>query len=83
MTNGSMTNGANDQWTNDQWGDEPMTNEPMLERLLAATEKGSEWRMKMAAMLEWLLATTNFQPRPICHDCRPSDLPNAELPNAV
>jgi hypothetical protein len=55
----------------------------MLERLLAATENGSEWRMKMAAMLEWLLATTNFQPRPICHDCRPSDLPNAELPNAV
>jgi hypothetical protein len=37
MTNGSMTN--------DQWGNEPMTNEPMLERLLAATENGSEWRM--------------------------------------
>jgi hypothetical protein len=87
----------------DQWGNEPMTNEPMLERLLAATENGSEWRMaranengsngaaishdlpicRPADLLEWLLATTNFQPRPICHDCRPSDLPNAELPNAV
>jgi hypothetical protein len=50
MTNGSMTN--------DQWGNEPMTNEPVLERLLAATENGSEWRMKMAAMLERLQATT-------------------------
>jgi hypothetical protein len=46
------------RWTNDQWGNEPMTNEPVLERLLAATENGSEWRMKMAAMLERLQATT-------------------------
>ncbi|MFA0766841.1 MAG: hypothetical protein OXFUSZZB_000169 [Candidatus Fervidibacter sp.] len=42
MTDGAM---SNDQWLNDQWGNEPMTNEPMLERLLAATENGSEWRM--------------------------------------
>jgi len=55
MTNGPMTNGS---MTNDQWGNEPMTNEPMLERLLAATENGSEWRMKMAAMLGWLQAMT-------------------------
>jgi len=53
-----MTNGANDQWTDDQWSNEPMTNGAMLERLLAATENGSEWRMKMAAMLGWLQAMT-------------------------
>jgi hypothetical protein len=35
-----------------------MTNEPVLERLLAATENGSEWRMKMAARLDWLSAMT-------------------------
>jgi hypothetical protein len=60
MTNGAMTNGpmTNGSMTNDQWGNEPMTNEPMLERLLAATENGSEWRMKMAARLDWLSAMT-------------------------
>jgi hypothetical protein len=50
MTNGAMTNGP---MTNGS-----MTNEPVLERLLAATENGSEWRMKMAAMLGWLQAMT-------------------------
>lgn len=55
MTDGAM---SNDQWLDDQWGNEPMTNEPVLERLLAATENGSEWRMKMAAMLERLQAMT-------------------------
>jgi len=55
MTDGAM---SNDQWLNDQWGNEPMINEPVLERLLAAIENGSEWRMKMAAMLGWLQAMT-------------------------
>jgi hypothetical protein len=67
MTNGSMTN--------DQWGNEPMT------------ENGSEWRMKMAAMLERLQATTekvaSGEWRVANNLPRPSDLPNAELPNAV